>query len=479
MKNNPFSWVNDLDQQLLCCREEIEKALFKKDMGISQNIQKVKQGYQKKQRLLCDPKLQNKLNKSNPTNPLTERKIDIIREKIIEAKTIDHPKLQYLTNRLSQELVNICSKEKTTLKERARVLKKSENRYKRKQYFVLIKSFLDQYENNFRELIELANRLAQKEGFSDFCEAKFFTEELRRSDLEKLLHKIEKETAPAWKKILKRIQKITGVKNLKYYDLYYGINKLSDEKNLLTKKNFFPSLSKTTEALGINLKQLPIKITKVVNAPPGGVYTPSLSKKGSEREITITIDPQAGWNAYSFLFHEFGHAIYYIFSPSSFLLTDSHLYREIMAEMWVGFIEQPEWLILNNVTKNFKQAQKTIEAKSIWDIFQVRSQLLETKFELALYSYPQGDFRKVWHKLSLDILGINDTSGIYSEFVFTHPLDIKNYLFAWETKKKFIVFYQKNYPQIFNHSSIIKLLSKKLYVPGAAFPWPEKISFLY
>ena len=127
MKNNSFSWIDNLDQQLLNCHEEIERALFEKDMGISQNIQKIKQGYQKKQRLLCDPKLQNKLNKSSPSHSLIKRKIDIIQEKIIEAKTVDHPQLQHLTNQLSQDLANICLKEKTTLKERAQILKKSEN----------------------------------------------------------------------------------------------------------------------------------------------------------------------------------------------------------------------------------------------------------------------------------------------------------------------------------------------------------------
>ena len=478
MKNKSSEWIDDLDKQLLVCREEIENLLFKRDMGLPVNLENIKQGYRRQNDILSDPKLLDKLNKFSIKTPKTKRKIEVLRRKIIEAKISDSPSFQYYQNYIQQEITDFFSRKNLTLSQRTQILKESEKRERRKECFSLMGLFLDKQENNFREMILLANKLARNENFSDFCSAKSFSEEVNLEDMARILYRAKKKTDKAWKQILKNIGKVIGTGNIEQFDLYYGINQLSNQTYFLPEASFLPSLKLTLGSLSVDFDKLPIKITEVVNAPPAGVYALGLPKKGREREITIAIDPGAGWNSYAFLFHEFGHAIYYAFSPSSFLLTDSHLSREMMAEMWVGFIEQPEWLTLNGFVKERKVAKEIVKSKLIWDIFQLRTQILEAEFELNVYSDPDYDFKKVWRKLSLEILGVDDRLGVYSEFVFIHPLDIKDYVLAWEAKKMFINFCNRKYGEVFNNSQIVDFLISKLYSPGAMIPWNQKLSLL-
>lgn len=478
MKNKSSDWIDDLDKQLLICREEIENLLFKRDMGLPVNLENIKQGYRRQNDILSDPGFLDKLDKCSPKTLETKRKLEILRRKIVEVKVPDSLDLQSRQNYIQQEMTDFFSKNNLTLSQRAKIVKESDKRERRRECFSLMGLFLDKQEDNFRKMILLANRLAKKENFSDFYSAKSFSEEINPKNMIKTIRDVKRKTDAVWKRILKDVGKVIGTGNLEQFDLYYGINQLSNQSYLLPEANFFSSLKLTLTALGLDFDKLPIKVTGVVNAPPAGVYALGLPKKGREREIIIAIDPGAGWNSYAFLFHEFGHAIYYVFSPSSFLLTDSHLSREIMAEMWVGFVEQSKWLILNGFAQGEKMAEEIVRAKFIWDIFQLRIQLLESEFELRIYSNPGGDFKEIWRELSLEILGVDDHLGVYSEFVFIHPFDIKDYILAWEAKKMFINFCNRKYGEVFNNSQIVDFLISKLYSPGAMTPWNQKLSLL-
>ena len=478
MKNKFPVWIDALDKQLLSCREGIEDLIFKRDMGLPVDIRNIKLGYIKQKKILSGSKFLNELDKSCPRTIETKRKIEILKRKIVEVKVSDSPELQFYQNFFQKEMTDFFLRNNLTLAQRAKFIKESDKREERRENFSLMNVFLDKQKNNFRKMILLANKLAKKENFPDFYSAKSFSEENNPKKMTEVLYRVKRKTDKVWKLILKKIKKVVGYDNLEQYDLYYGINQLSNQTKLLPGTNFLSSLKLKLSALGVDFNKLPIKVTGVVNAPPAGVYALGLPRKSKDREITIAIDPGAGWNSYAFLFHEFGHAIYYAFSPSSFLLTDSHLSREVMAEMWVGFIEQPEWLILNEFAQKKKMAEEIINSKLIWDVFQLRSQILETEFELNIYSDPECDFKNVWRSLSRDILGVDDRLGIYSEFVFIHPFDIKDYVLAWEAKKTFIDFINRKYGNLFNNPQIVDFLISRLYSPGAIIPWDQKLSLL-
>lgn len=476
MKDETGDWVDDLDKRLLASREKIEHLLFKRDMGFSVDIKDIDWEYKRQNKILSASELLGRIKECRVKTPKIKRKLEILEKKIIEEKISGSSDLQCFQNTIQQKMVDFFSEKNTTFSQRAKVVKESSERERRKDYFSLMGLFLDKQESTFRKMIVSANRYARKEGFSDFCSAKALSEETSIKDIVGTVRNVKRKTDRIWKQTLEEVKKVVGIGNLEQFDLHYGINKLSNQADLLSEAGFFSSLKMTASTLGVDFDKLPIKITKVVNAPPAGVYALGLPKKGWEREITIAINSGAGWSSYAFLFHEFGHAIYYVFSPSSFLLTDSHLSREIMAEMWVGFIEQPDWLILNGFAQNKKTAKTIIKAKSIRDIFQLRSQILETEFEFNIFSDPCCDFKKVWRKLSLDILGVDDSLGVYSEFVFIHPFDIKDYILAWEAKKMFVDFCRSKYGNDFTHSKVVDFLISKFYSPGALVPWNQKLS---
>jgi len=210
MKNKSSEWIDDLDKQLLVCREEIENLLFKRDMGLPVNLENIKQGYRRQNDILSDPKLLDKLNKFSIKTPKTKRKIEVLRRKIIEAKISDSPSFQYYQNYIQQEITDFFSRKNLTLSQRTQILKESEKREKRKECFSLMGLFLDKQENNFREMILLANKLARNENFSDFCSAKSFSEEVNLEDMARILYRAKKKTDKAWKQILKNIGKLTA-----------------------------------------------------------------------------------------------------------------------------------------------------------------------------------------------------------------------------------------------------------------------------
>ena len=287
MKNKSSEWIDDLDKQLLVCREEIENLLFKRDMGLPVNLENIKQGYRRQNDILSDPKLLDKLNKFSIKTPKTKRKIEVLRRKIIEAKISDSPSFQYYQNYIQQEITDFFSRKNLTLSQRTQILKESEKRERRKECFSLMGLFLDKQENNFREMILLANKLARNENFSDFCSAKSFSEEVNLEDMARILYRAKKKTDKAWKQILKNIGKVIGTGNIEQFDLYYGINQLSNQTYFLPEASFLSSLKLTLGSLSVDFDKLPIKITEVVNAPPAGVYALGLPKKGREREIQL------------------------------------------------------------------------------------------------------------------------------------------------------------------------------------------------
>jgi hypothetical protein len=472
------SRLEKLDMKLLKQRDRIESLYFKRDMGkeISSDKIGIEQGKLNKLLISCEPEL--KLIKKSVNGNLVKRKLELLEEKIIEARVVENEELVNRQNNIWQAMSDFFKNKNSSFSERNKNLKYSDDCVIREKSYEQVGLFLSSNIKELKKTVAMANKISRSSGFKNILEAKAFAEGTNLGSTVKLIETIEKNTRGYWKKILDRVSNIIGEKEIRFHDLYYGIERLCNQGSPLTEERFYSTIDRTLNKLGIDFKKLPIKITGVVNAPPAAVYVPNLAKEADERNITIAIDPHSGWGAYSLFFHEFGHAYYYLNSPSSYLLTDPHVSREIMAEMWVGFIEQVEWMMLNDFASDEVAARKILELKEAYDIFQLRMQILEAKFELSIYTDPECDFEKTWRKLSRKIIGIEDDLGVYSEFVFIHPFDIKNYIMAWSAKQKFKEYLKDKFGSDVLNPKAVELLVSNYYVPGAVVPPREKLSLL-
>jgi len=104
-----------------------------------------------------------------------------------------------------------------------------------------------------------------------------------------------------------------------------------------------------------------------------------------------------------------------------------------------------------------------------------REFIKELFFELELYNNPEADFEKVWQSVSKEYLGIDDDSGIWSEFVFSAPLYMKDYIFAKLIKNVTFRFFRKKFGNIIGNKEVIEFLIEKYYKPGNLAPWRKKI----
>jgi hypothetical protein len=475
MKNDFHNWLYDLDRRLLASREKVESLYFKRDMGKEISSEKIGSEQGKLNKLLIGCESELKLIKKSVNGNLVKRKLELLEEKIVEARVVENEELVNRQNNIWQAMSDFFKNKNSSFSERNKNLKYSDDRVLREKSYEQVGLFLSSNTEELKRTVTLANKISRSSGFKNILEAKAFSEDTNLRSTLMLIETIEENTREYWRNILDRITDILGGKEIKFYDLYYGIEKLCNQKSPLTEDAYYRTIEKTLNKLGINFKELPIKITGVVNSPPAAVYVPNLAKEANGRNITIAIDPHSGWGAYSMFFHEFGHAYYYLNSPSSYLLTDPHVSREIMAEMWVGFIEQIEWMMLNDFAFDKVAAGKMLELKEAYDIFQLRMQILEAKFELSIYIDPECDFEKMWRKLSREIIGIEDDSGVYSEFVFIHPFDIKNYIMAWSAKQKFREHLKGKFGSNALNPKAAEFLVSNFYVPGAIETWSEKL----
>ncbi len=423
--------------------------------------------------LLLDPNLLDRTEAllKREKNPISKRKAEILRKEIVKAR-IEYDKRLFALRSEIEERANkflpLINGKEVKINERSKILMRSPHRKLRKEAHQSWKPLLDPIEKQARKSIKLANKLAQGEGFANYPALILSLDSISSDYLFDLCLKIKKNTEGVWKKFIKKgREEISG---FQMYDLRFMFYKFFlPPDSYFPKERMIESLKSTLESYEIDLSSLPIKIETQDMAFSGGCYNLKMGE-----DIRVTYNPVGGYMDYRVLFHEFGHAMHYLYLPKSFLLIDDQSFKEGMADIWSGFIDTREWL-QEFISPPEDKIDTFLNALTLDEAFRFREFICELSFELELYKNPEANFEKIWQAVAKEYLGIEDDSGIWSEFVFSAPLYMKDYIFAKLIKSVTFRFFRKRFGEIMGNREILDFLIENYYKPGNLIPWREKI----
>lgn len=464
-------WIEQIDLRL---KENWEEQMF---LWYQDTLDKEKLNEKAKEarEFLLDPDLLKKTKEllKGEKDLIRKRKAEILEKEISKAKIEYNEELFKLRSEIEEtvdEFLPSIKGEKVKSRERSRILMKNMNRNLRKEAHYSWEQLLNDIERKARKTIKIANKLAQKEGFLNYPEFVLSFEDLSLDNLFQICSGIKKNTEGVWRDFVEKSKK--DISNLQIYDLRFMLYKFFlPPDRYFPKEDLFPSLKSTLESFGVNLGALPIKLESRDKGPfSGACYTLKMGE-----DMRITYNPVGGYMDYRVLFHEFGHAMHYLYMPRSFLLADVQSFKEGMADIWSGFIDTKEWLQeFTSITED--EMDVFYSALALDEAFRFREFITELSFELELYTNPDADLGKVWQKVSKEYFHIDDDSGIWSEFVFSAPLYMKDYIFGKLIKNTTFRFFSAKFGSIIGNRVIVNFLIEKYYKPGNLIPWREKIS---
>ena len=398
-----MEWIDALDSELSLLREAEARIYYEADLGEPLDTAHLKRISQQRRDLLICPDIITKATKlsAQGADPVVRRKAQLLRTKATMVRIDDSPELLAIRHELEQTQQD-C---KDQLRHPAGM-----------------RAYLKATEQACKARITTANEIARREGSSNYPEAKLASQELSICGLGSTLGRVRAAYATDCASVVSpdEVAGLTQVQldgtiteRLAYKDEQFPADRVVD------------TATRTLAAFGLDLQTLPIKIETCKLPYPGAVHT---LKIGQDIRVVMNV-AKDGFRRYATFFHELGHALYYAYVPDSDLLLDDRIAREGLAELWTGLIERPEWLRrFGGLSQG--DADELTRRRRLFHAYMVMTFVRETFFELALYENPAADFAELWGSVTEDCFGAPDRTGVYSEFVFLYPMDIKDYIYA-------------------------------------------------
>lgn len=462
-------WIDEIDIKLKENWEEQMSLWYRETL----DKEKLEEKAEEVREFLLDPDLSNRIDTflDREENLVRRRKAEILKREVIKSKVEYNKKLFQLRSEIeakADEFLPFIKGKNVNISEMWKILMRNKNRNLRKEAHKSWKQLLGSIEKQARESIRLANKIAHEQGFANYPDLVFSFDNISSGYLSALCSRIKKDTEDVWDGFIGKCKK--EIPDFQIHDLRFMFYKFFlPPDGYFTKEKMIDSLQAFLESYEIDFDSLSIKVETQDRACSGGCYNLKMGE-----DIRIAYHPVGGYMDYRVLFHEFGHAIHYHYLPKSFLLIDDPSFREGMADIWSGFIDTKEWLqrftsLPEDMVKTFLNAHALDEA------LRFREFIKELFFELELYNNPEANFEKVWQSVSKEYFGIDDDSGIWSEFVFSAPLYMKDYIFAKLIKNVTFRFFRTKFGNIIGNKEVIEFLIEKYYKPGNLVPWRKKI----
>jgi hypothetical protein len=330
-----------------------------------------------------------------------------------------------------------------------------------------MRSYLHAIEKCARERIRTANALARREGFENYAVAKLAYQEY---SLPAVVRTLDEVTATC------RSEAVAAIAGLDAPRLSVNELERAVKQSLSFTDEQFPAdgmaavVERTLAAFDVNLSELPIKIEYQSLPYAGAVWVLDIG-----RDIRIVMNNRkGGFGLCCTLFHELGHALYYVYAPDHVLLLEGREGREGLAEMWSGIVERPEWLDRIMGIRG-SDAETILEETRRVSAYMTMMFVRETLFELALYDDPEVEFVPLWNALTRKCFGFDDTTGVYSDFVFLWPLDIKDYIYIDLIRSALLRRLASRFGRELLQPAVFQCLIDDYYRPGNLSPWHERL----
>jgi len=327
-------------------------------------------------------------------------------------------------------------------------------------------------EPHCRDVLLACKRCAQALGHVDYAVPKLAYEGLTVEELYATFRAWRDQHMPAWQRTWHTVVATHGT-DLRADIVPRVLPLFQPELRAVFDQNaLLAFLARLLARLGGDLTALPITVENRPMPYSGAVYR---LEGGSDIRVVVNANLQ-GYYRYFFLLHEFGHAIYYCHCPRSELLLDSHLSREIMADLWTQFLgSEPVLRELLGVPE--ATARSVVAAYLEYQSARLLLYMRDSMFMLELIRDPSASFAAVWRHVTREWLGVEDEHGAFETFDFLHPLDMKSYVIAQSLSRRTFQRWHERLSDPAGVGTIMPEMIAQLYRPGSSVDWKDKFNF--
>lgn len=442
--------IDEIDQILLEFNNQISLLEYRETKEKIDLSKEIKQVYGDIETLFKSLDSQD-LEITNEVDPTTKKKTQILKDLIRFSKIENHPEILDIRSKTKEEL------QKLNYVDTLQILMKNPDQIQRKKAIDQTAELYRKNEILLEEFIHTHNKIAQQNGYTDYAQAKLESEGLSDKTFVEYFQGIKKKSS---------IPILSGKEPC---DIYYQLGSMKSNLPVLN-INSQQLLENLFSDLGISLSGLPIRIEWDDLDFFGACFRVSVGK-----DIRlIVIKNLSGLSSLHYLLHEIGHAVYYCFCPAnSELLIDTHISREIMADIWTQFLRDKTFL-QKHLRMDSEAIQKYLTKSESYDQLSLLIQIRDSMFIYEAFKNPTDPLPKTWQKVSKEWLEIDDQSGAFDVFDFFNPLDSKSYVFALDLSQKYFNKITDNGTISFLCPDLLFELIKDIYAPGSAIPWREK-----
>ncbi len=462
--------IENTDRRLYRLNNELSQAEYRQDCGDESAGERVDEITGKINGLLTDKQIMHAIrgiqggdDTKDVEKNLLVRKARLLEQEIVFSGIETDASLQEPRRSLRNELKQIDTSHAFS------TLMTGAEREQRRSALKHIAQAGRKVESRAREMFHSLNWVARNAGFDHYLHAKLAYEGLTVKGLYSLFEQWREEHLPLKRRIISQERAQAG-HDIQAWDILYLLqHRCSHVRNYFDSKKKIPVLDALTYSLGKPVKQLPIVIEHQPLSFGGACYR---MEPGKDIRIMLNTHLE-GYNDYFYMFHEFGHAIYYCFCPrESELLIDNHLSREIMADLWTHFLTNKDFLT-RIMDFSSVQSERTAQSRKEYESFRILIYMRDAMFTVEALQNPDLPFDELWREVNRKWLDMDDDTGAIETFDMYHPLDMKSYVFAQVLSARVFQRFNALIGELLS-PLFLEVIVKELYRPGNQVDWWEK-----
>jgi peptidyl-dipeptidase A len=329
-------------------------------------------------------------------------------------------------------------------------------------------------------LIKERNKIARKFDFRDYYEFQIEAMGMTEDDLFSVLSVLDSVTREPYEQIEQRRKLSLGIDNLEPWDWYYSLRHGPVDFNSRFKlDSLMIVLDMTLAGLGYPMDR--VHITYDIYPRLGKSQSAYCFPVGAADDIRIGASVADGFQSYSTVFHEVGHALHFSFINQPYYAlqrSPSECFSEAMAIINSYLLYQPEWLgeyagipdsLMRSVIAEMKDAR----------IARLRNTLALVYFERELYrTDAEAPAELYWNMMSDMMLyspQYDSDSWATVHHYIDKPVYLHNYILGELIAAHTIAYLRKINSSIIGNEKTSEFLMNEYYEPGASLEWFELI----
>jgi hypothetical protein len=439
----------------------------------------------KRAALLTDPGLlewvRRALRRTWPKND--HRRLELLERVLLDTQVEQHPEIVRVRGKLQRRMVAFRPRWKGKRVPRSvvwKALRESPDPSERRTAYYALEELYRPLEEELRGLVRLRNERARELGFRDFPELRLGFFGLTSARLNELAESSSMPARSRLRELREQFLEASGESEWYPWDVSYAHRlKVKLPEDSFPLRGMLPSILRATQKWGFRTDRMRFHVV-YHDLPAGGL---TLAPHPPE-DVRILVHKSGGFQSYSTMFHEFGHAI-----QSASTQSPAHLLRwhenvpgfgpfhEGIGHLFEEIPRTAAWLsrrrgITPKAAREF--SRRLPESKPVEQAF------ITAWFrpELALYANPDADPRgeaQAWMD-RLYGFGSHPARSFADNFYIDAPVYAPNYLLAnlfshqlqRELRKRFG-------SRLWPNRRIGPWLTKTWFAPGSLIEWPDKL----